>query len=65
MIEIGSSSQPFDAGYKSFNTTDNLIIPNPSTTAQNAFVGNRFQQTTSALSNTSASCLLAFQARCC
>ncbi|KAJ7888736.1 beta-glucan synthesis-associated, partial [Mycena leptocephala] len=39
---------PFDAGYKAFNSTDNMIIPDPSITAQNAFVGNVFQQTTSA-----------------
>ncbi|KAJ6495846.1 glycoside hydrolase family 16 protein [Mycena vulgaris] len=54
----GQSAQwaPFDAGYKAFNSTDNLIIPNPSTTAQNAFVGNRFQQTTSGLSNTNQDC---------
>ncbi|KAJ7312598.1 beta-glucan synthesis-associated [Mycena albidolilacea] len=56
--QVSQSAQwaPFDAGYKSFNSTDNLIIPNPSTTAQNAFVGNRFQQTTSALSNTNQDC---------
>ncbi|KAJ7312606.1 beta-glucan synthesis-associated protein-domain-containing protein [Mycena albidolilacea] len=56
--QVSQSAQwaAFDAGYKSFNSTDNLIIPNPSTTAQNAFVGNRFQQTTSALSNTNQDC---------
>ncbi|KAJ7473211.1 glycoside hydrolase family 16 protein [Mycena latifolia] len=56
--QVSQSAQwaPFDAGYKAFNSTDNLIIPDPSITAQNAFVGNRFQQTTSALSNTNQDC---------
>ncbi|KAF8181436.1 beta-glucan synthesis-associated protein-domain-containing protein [Mycena galopus ATCC 62051] len=43
---LSSSPCPFDASYRSFNSTDNLIIPDPSSTAQNAFVGNTFQQTT-------------------
>ncbi|KAJ7894136.1 glycoside hydrolase family 16 protein [Mycena leptocephala] len=46
--QVSQSAQwaPFDAGYKAFNSTDNMIIPDPSITAQNAFVGNVFQQTT-------------------
>ncbi|KAJ7114369.1 beta-glucan synthesis-associated [Mycena epipterygia] len=56
--QVSQSAQwaPFDAGYKAFNSTDNLIIPDPSTTAQNAFVGNVFQQTTSGLSTTNQDC---------
>ncbi|KAF7337424.1 GH16 domain-containing protein [Mycena sanguinolenta] len=56
--QVSQSAQwaPFDASYKAFNSTDNMIIPNPSITAQNAFVGNVFQQTTSALSNTNQDC---------
>ncbi|KAJ7232473.1 beta-glucan synthesis-associated protein-domain-containing protein [Mycena haematopus] len=47
--QVSQSAQwaPFDAGYASFNMTDNLVIPDPTISAQNAFVGNQFQQTTS------------------
>ncbi|KAJ7024068.1 glycoside hydrolase family 16 protein [Mycena alexandri] len=56
--QVSQSAQwaPFDAGYKSFNSTDNLIIPNTTITSENAFVGNVFQQTTSALTNTNQDC---------
>ncbi|KAJ6462076.1 beta-glucan synthesis-associated protein KRE6 [Mycena sanguinolenta] len=56
--QVSQSAQwaPFDAGYKAFNSTANMIIPDPSITAQNAFVGNVFQQTTSALTNTNQDC---------
>ncbi|KAJ7874471.1 glycoside hydrolase family 16 protein [Mycena olivaceomarginata] len=56
--QVSQSAQwaPFDAGYASFNSTDNLIIPDPTTSAQNAFVGNRFQQTTSVVTNTNQDC---------
>ncbi|KAJ7923654.1 glycoside hydrolase family 16 protein [Mycena leptocephala] len=56
--QVSQSAQwaPFDAAYKAFNSTDNLIIPDPSITTQNTFVGNRFQQTTSVLTNTNQDC---------
>ncbi|KAJ7733388.1 glycoside hydrolase family 16 protein [Mycena maculata] len=56
--QVSQSAQwaPFDAGYRAFNSTDNLIIPDPSISAQNAFVGNVFQQTTSVLTDTNQEC---------
>ncbi|KAJ7271298.1 glycoside hydrolase family 16 protein [Mycena haematopus] len=56
--QVSQSAQwaPFDAGYASFNTTDNLVIPDPTISAQNAFVGNQFQQTTSVVTNTNQDC---------
>ncbi|KAJ7020055.1 beta-glucan synthesis-associated [Mycena alexandri] len=56
--QVSQSAQwaPFDAGYKSFNSTDNLVIPDTSSSSQNAFVGNVFQQTTSVLTNTNQDC---------
>ncbi|KAJ7737523.1 glycoside hydrolase family 16 protein [Mycena metata] len=54
---IGQVSQSmqwasFDASYASFNSTDNLIIPDTSISSENAFVGNTFQQTKSVSTNT-------------
>ncbi|KAJ7611992.1 glycoside hydrolase family 16 protein [Mycena polygramma] len=56
--QVSQSAQwaPFDAGYVSFNTTQNVVLGDPSISAQNAFVGNLFQQTTSALTNTNQDC---------
>jgi hypothetical protein len=41
--------QPFNAEYHWFNTTDNLIIPNDTTTQLNEYQGGVFQQATSSL----------------
>ncbi|KAJ7511127.1 glycoside hydrolase family 16 protein [Mycena galericulata] len=56
--QVSQSAQwaPFDVGYRAFNSTDNLIIPDTGISAQNAFVGNVFQQTTSVLTNTNQDC---------
>ncbi|KAJ7207426.1 beta-glucan synthesis-associated protein KRE6 [Mycena pura] len=56
--QVSQSAQwaPFDAGYKANNSTDNMIIPDPTITAQNAFVGNQLQETTSALTTTNQGC---------
>ncbi|KAJ7753458.1 glycoside hydrolase family 16 protein [Mycena metata] len=56
--QVSQSAQwaPFDAGYASFNSTDNLVIPDTSISSENAFVGNKFQQTTSVLTNTNQDC---------
>ncbi|KAJ7155157.1 glycoside hydrolase family 16 protein [Mycena filopes] len=65
--QVSQSAQwaPMDASYISFNSTANLIIPHPDPSgtnagiegaAQNAFVGNVFQQTTSVLSKTNQDC---------
>ncbi len=44
---------PFNAFYEWFNTTDNLIIPDPDTTIFNVYVGGVFQQATSSVTETS------------
>jgi beta-glucanase (GH16 family) len=50
----GSSlRQPFNAEYAWFNTTDNLIIPNPDKTVYNTYTGGAFQQATSCVTSTS------------
>ncbi|KAI0695135.1 beta-glucan synthesis-associated [Cytidiella melzeri] len=54
----GSVSQsgqwgPFNAEYEWFNTTDNLIIADPSVTEFNVYMGAAFQQATSCITNTS------------
>ncbi|KAG5642223.1 hypothetical protein DXG03_003392 [Asterophora parasitica] len=43
---------PFNANYEWLNTTQNLIIPNATTTEYNLYIGGVFQMTTSALTNT-------------
>jgi beta-glucanase (GH16 family) len=41
------ASQPFNAGYDWFNTSANLIIPDPNTTKMNLYTGSALQQATS------------------
>ncbi|GJE87669.1 glycoside hydrolase family 16 protein [Phanerochaete sordida] len=52
--QVSQSAQwgPFNAGYEWFNTTDNLIIPDPSLTVQNTYIGGAFQQATSGVTQT-------------
>jgi hypothetical protein len=47
---------PFNAGYNWFNTSDNLIIYNSSTTTLNGYQGGVFQQAISSLSVTNQQC---------
>ncbi|KAG5350129.1 hypothetical protein C0989_012528 [Termitomyces sp. Mn162] len=56
--QVSQSAQwaPFNAQYDWFNTTDNLIIPNPDITVLNPYKGGAFQQTTSGLSFTNRDC---------
>jgi len=56
--QVSQSSQwaPFNAEYKWFNTSDNLVIADPDVTLLNPYVGGIFQQTTSALSKTNQQC---------
>ncbi|KAJ7071182.1 beta-glucan synthesis-associated [Mycena amicta] len=58
---IGQVSQscqwgPFNDEYKWFNTTDNLIIPNPAISQLNSYLGGAFQQATSVVTNTNQQC---------
>jgi len=56
--QVSQSAQwaPFDASYVWQNTSENLIIPDPTLSAQNTFLGSIFQQATSVVSTTNQSC---------
>ncbi|KAG6816829.1 hypothetical protein H0H87_002478 [Tephrocybe sp. NHM501043] len=56
MVSMSAQFAPFNAKYEWFNTSDNLIIPDPTTTHQNEYKGGAFQQTTSGLSLTNQIC---------
>ena len=45
--------QPFNANYAWFNTSDNLIIPDTSISAQNTYTGAAYQQASSVVTQTS------------
>ena len=47
---------PFNAHYEWFNTSDNLIIPDPDATQLNAYTGGVYQQATSGISKTNQEC---------
>ncbi|KAF9647162.1 glycoside hydrolase family 16 protein [Thelephora ganbajun] len=47
---------PFNAGYEWFNTTENLIIPDPTITQLNSYTGGVFQQAISAVSIANGDC---------
>lgn len=55
---VSQSAQwaPFNHGYIWFNTSDNEIIPNPSISQQNTYVGGDLQQATSVVTQTDQSC---------
>jgi len=60
-VNVGAVSQssqwaPFDQGYNWFNTTENQIIPDTSTTYHNLYQGGKFQETTSSITKTDQSC---------
>ncbi|KAG6905633.1 hypothetical protein DXG01_001497 [Tephrocybe rancida] len=55
-VSMSAQFAPFNAKYQWFNSSDNLIIPDPLTTQQNAYKGGAFQQTTSGLSLTNQKC---------
>ncbi|KAK7694771.1 hypothetical protein QCA50_001959 [Cerrena zonata] len=52
--QVSQSGQwgPFNAEYVWFNTSDNLIIPDPSISILNSYRGGAFQQATSVVTNT-------------
>ncbi|TFY81007.1 hypothetical protein EWM64_g3011 [Hericium alpestre] len=56
--QVSQSAQfgPFNAAYQWFNTSDNLIIPNPDITAMNTYQGGAFQQAVSSVSQTDQNC---------
>ncbi|KAG2156292.1 glycoside hydrolase family 16 protein [Suillus clintonianus] len=56
--QVSQSAQwgPFNAGYIWKNTSDNEIIPNPSITVLNTYIGGVEQQATSAVTNTNQGC---------
>ncbi|KAF7784634.1 hypothetical protein Agabi119p4_799 [Agaricus bisporus var. burnettii] len=55
---VSQSAQwaPFNAGYEWFNTTDNIIIPDPDISRFNPYLGGVFQQATSVLTRTNQDC---------
>ncbi|KII93777.1 glycoside hydrolase family 16 protein [Plicaturopsis crispa FD-325 SS-3] len=55
---VSQSAQwaPFNAEYSWFNTTDNLIIPNATSSQLNSYTGGVFQQATSVVSITNQQC---------
>jgi len=56
--QVSQSAQwaPFNAEYKWQNTSNNLMITNPSVTSLNGYIGGSTQQTTSGLSTTNQDC---------
>ncbi|KAH9944283.1 glycoside hydrolase family 16 protein [Epithele typhae] len=52
--QVSQSAQwgPFNANYAWFNTSDNLIIPDPDITVLNPYVGAAFQQASSGVTQT-------------
>ncbi|KAJ7864983.1 glycoside hydrolase family 16 protein [Mycena olivaceomarginata] len=50
------SCQPFNAAYVWFNTSDNLIIPDPTASVLNTYTGGAFQQATSVVTQTNQEC---------
>ncbi|KAF5374999.1 hypothetical protein D9758_000440 [Tetrapyrgos nigripes] len=52
--EVSQSGQwaPFNEAYRWFNTTDNLIIPDPDVTIMNSYLGGALQQASSCITKT-------------
>ena len=48
--------QPFNRAYVWLNTSDNMIIPDPSISKLNTFTGSAIQQATSVVTNTNVNC---------
>ncbi|KAF7974659.1 hypothetical protein HWV62_11546 [Athelia sp. TMB] len=47
---------PFNSGYVWFNTSENLIIPNPDISVLNTYIGGQYQQATSVITTTNQDC---------
>lgn len=48
--------QPFNYGYLWFNTSENEVIPDPSISKQNSYIGGVLQQATSVVTDTDPNC---------
>nr|GAT47829.1 predicted protein [Mycena chlorophos] len=64
--QVSQSGQwaPFNNEYRWFNTTDNLIIPDPEISALNSYLGGAFQQATSVVTNTNQKCYQLIDSTC-
>ncbi|OJA19336.1 hypothetical protein AZE42_00442 [Rhizopogon vesiculosus] len=58
IAQVSQSAQwaPFNTGYIWKNTSDNEVIPDPSITVQNLYIGGVLQQATSLLTSTNTNC---------
>jgi beta-glucanase (GH16 family) len=56
--QVSQSAQwaPFNNEYIWFNTSDNLIIPDPTNSVLNTYIGGAFQQATSVVTSTGQEC---------
>ncbi|KAK7064355.1 glycoside hydrolase family 16 protein [Favolaschia claudopus] len=56
--QVSQSAQwgPFNNEYIWFNTTENLIIPDPTNSVLNSYIGGAFQQATSVVTQTGQTC---------
>ncbi|KIK09644.1 glycoside hydrolase family 16 protein [Laccaria amethystina LaAM-08-1] len=55
-VSLSSQWAPYNANYNWLNTTDNIIIYDPTTTVLNSYKGGVYQQTTSGLSVANQDC---------
>jgi len=58
LVFVSQSAQwgPFNAEYAWLNTSDNLIIPDPTVSELNTYMGGAFQQATSVVTKTDQNC---------
>jgi len=56
MVSQSAQWAPFNAGYTWFNSSENLIIPNPKETELNTYKGGVYQQASSSVSRTNQGC---------
>ncbi|KAF8898908.1 beta-glucan synthesis-associated [Infundibulicybe gibba] len=56
--QVSQSAQwgPFNAQYQWFNTSDNFVVADSTTTELNSYMGGAFQQATSAVTQTNQNC---------
>ncbi|KAJ7786147.1 glycoside hydrolase family 16 protein, partial [Mycena metata] len=64
--QVSQSAQwgPFNNEYIWFNTSDNLIIPDPSISVLNTYIGGAFQQATSVVTDTDQECYQLLNSTC-
>ncbi|KAJ7042400.1 beta-glucan synthesis-associated protein [Mycena alexandri] len=64
--QVSQSAQwgPFNNEYIWFNTSDNLIIPDPANSVLNTYIGGAFQQATSVVTNTNQECYQLINSTC-